>query len=61
MKRPLAADVAEFNAAIARLDVTMLNPPVLSNGQISERYTLDGLHLNGAGLLVLAETIRSNL
>lgn len=61
MKQPKAADVAEFNAAIARLDVTMLNPPVLINGQLSERYTLDGLHLNGAGLVVLAETIKQNL
>lgn len=48
---PEREDVEALNKAFASLSI-----PVLENSEIADRYTLDGLHLNGAGLKILART-----
>ena len=57
---PLRADVEAVDAYLS--DQPGFAPlPVVTNGELDPRYTIDGLHLNAAGLAVLARTVESRL
>ena len=58
---PTAAEVAEINAHIEGLGEVVDLSCLLENGQIAPDYTLDGLHLNGSGLQMLAQVLRARL
>jgi lysophospholipase L1-like esterase len=62
---PRAKAVNELNQYLSGLEngrVHFIRLPGLLNGnEISEKYTIDGLHLNGAGLKVIADKLRPML
>ena len=57
---PSRADVEAVNKALAKM-TGFVPLPLTVEGELSPAFTLDGLHLNAAGLAVLAEPVAARL